>query len=240
MPNNHTSNESDARIAQQEADAPLLPRVFFHVNRHPYKMEGEFNRPRAIGRRLEFTRRGEGGMNLGPKRCARALVPLALLLVSARSVSANVLNEADAKDVSSLGRRALALARDMWGPNFALQSVDMSGCAQDLSGNLDTFFYRLHPVIWLVRLAPVMEDSRDEQQVISALSIAAKGFLEEFEYTRRGFDAIAGRCPRNSTVATAVEKIQRLYSDTTSAVQRVIKKIGTQSAGGTKTTPDPR
>jgi hypothetical protein len=77
----------------------------------------------------------------------------------------------------------------------------------------------------LVALAANMVDNADELRVIQYLNLASWRFLEQVKYHRLILNGMMSNCAEDEAVAKSQE-ISRTWSDATSLVQSVIKKIG--------------
>jgi hypothetical protein len=62
--------------------------------------------------------------------------------------------------------------------------------------------------------------------VIRVLRIQANGFLKQLEFYRRTLKTTVDRCSQDGATVAKSQEILRIYADTASLVQSIIKKIG--------------
>ncbi len=167
-------------------------------------------------------------------RCLRALVLLALLVLCAKSATANVLSVDDYSNFQNLfDSRIRPLKHDLSAlilrppAGFATQAgLETQNCIIRLALSLDGFTADLTTVWREAGLAGKMTDSRDETFALAMLTIDARGFLANQENYRTMLNSTLSKCSQDGATVAKGQEILRIYSDAASLVQSIVKKIG--------------
>jgi Single Cache domain 2 len=165
-------------------------------------------------------------------RYLAAFVILASLVLPPKSATANVLSPADYESFHNLDLKMLPIGDDLYALITNRPGTHAPDCLIELAFKFDAVQANLHTIGTLVGLAASMTDNADELRVIHSLSLAAWGFLEQLKYHRLILNSIVSNCAEDQAVAKSQE-ISRTWSDASSLVQSIVKKIGVISSAAT-------
>ena len=158
-------------------------------------------------------------------RYMAAFVILASLVLPAKSATANVLSPADYENFHNLDLKMLTVGDGLYALITNRPAAQAPDCLMQLAFKFDAVQADLHSVGTLVALAANMADNADELRVIQYLSLASWRFLEQVKYHRLILNSMMSNCAEDGAVAKSQE-ISHTWSDATSLVQSIVKKIG--------------
>ena len=158
-------------------------------------------------------------------RYMAAFVILALLVLPAKSATANVLSPADYENFHNLDLKMLTIGDDLYALITNRPAAQAPDCLVQLAFKFDAVQADVHSIGTLVALAANMADNADEIRVIQYLNLASWRFLEQVKYHRLILNSMMSNCAEDGAVAKSQE-ISHTWSDATSLVQSIVKKIG--------------
>jgi hypothetical protein len=161
-------------------------------------------------------------------RYMAAFVVLALLVLPTKSATANVLSPADYENFYNLDLKMLTIGDDLYALIANRPAAHAPDCLIQLAFKFDAVQADLHGIGTLVALAANMADNADESRVIQYLNLASWRFLEQVKYHRLILSGMMSNCAEDEAVAKSQE-ISRSWSDATSLIQSLVKKIGAGS-----------
>src|SRR5579871_4893143 len=177
-------------------------------------------------------------MNFDLAKLASKFIFWLFLLLTTQLSYGNVLKKSDAEDVIALYKRGSDLGTEIirtgGESKTGKQPFEWGNCSTFLFRELQNHMDTLYPVYVLTKIEAEMEDRRDEKTVIRALDEIIESFLKTIEANQhflakvqidKSVPKMENFCPYNNVTADIIQKMQRLYEDTTKVLTKKIEAI---------------